>query len=139
MEYKKSDKGYIVHLRRGEEIFSSLLEFVKKEKIKAAWINGLGGVDEVELGFYDLAKKDYIRKTIKEDLELVTMVGNLAYHDQKPMIHLHAVFGDDKFQTFSGHLFSARIAIVGEVFVIPLAIDVMRTFDDHFKLNLIDL
>lgn len=139
MEYKLTKSGYVVHLQRGEEIFSSLLDFARKEKVGSAWINGLGGVDEAELGFYDLAKKDYLRKQLKEELELVQVVGNLAHHDGKPVLHMHATLGDDKFQTYSGHLFSGKISIVGEFFVIPLSIDLKRSFNDFFRLNLIDI
>ena len=50
----------------------------------------------------------YHRKELEEPVELVTLQGNLARHENgSPFTHLHATFSNDDFLTKSGHLFSA--------------------------------
>ena len=51
MEYKKIDSVYAVRLEPGEEIVASLAELCEKEKIMAATVQGIGAVNDVNIGY----------------------------------------------------------------------------------------
>jgi predicted DNA-binding protein with PD1-like motif len=131
--------GYLIRLERGEEVQATLTQFLAAKGLRAGMITGLGGVGDAELGFYDLAHKVYLRKTIPGNLELVSYMGNITQVDGKPFIHAHAVVSGPDFQAYSGHFFSARVTITGEFILRPADWEVSRTVDDYSGLKLMDI
>ena len=51
--------GYILRLEKGELLREKLLQFAEKENIKAAYFFGLGSLENVKIGYYDLSDKKY--------------------------------------------------------------------------------
>jgi predicted DNA-binding protein with PD1-like motif len=89
----------------------------------------------VELGYYHLEHKDYLRKTFSEmDYELISLTGNISLKDGNPYIHVHAALGDNQFRVFGGHLFEAEVAVTAEVSIIPLGKMPVRELDKNIGL-----
>ena len=140
MTYQKVDDGYLVKVFPGEEIVASLLQLAEKEHILGASVTGIGGVKEVEIGYFDLKKNDYVRKKIQENLELVSLLGNFSYIDsKKPFYHLHATLGTRSYKAIAGHLFSAVVSITAEIHLITFSEKIVRSYDPTFRLNLWNL
>ena len=139
MKVMKFNGGYLVRIERGEEITKALTTFLKKKQILAGTVMGLGGIADVELGFYDLSARTYLRKTISGNLELVYYMGNITLVDDEPFIHAHAVVSGADFHAYSGHFFSARVAVTGEFTVHPAGWEVVRSLDDYTGLKLMDI
>ena len=59
MIYSYDGWNYSIVLKKGEELISSLQDFIAETDVKAGWISVIGGATEFELGFYDLEKKTY--------------------------------------------------------------------------------
>ncbi len=82
--------GYVLNIERGEEFLSSLRAFLEKEKINAGYFTGLGAAGELELAYYNLSTKKFERHTIKEDVEILSLVGNVAMLKDETIIHTTA-------------------------------------------------
>ena len=117
MNYKKVNDKIFITIGKDEFINQKLLEVAVKEKIKSGWINGIGAIRDVEIGYYDLNQKKYIKKIFNKHYELISLIGNISLVDNKPFIHTHISFSDTKYKSFGGHLFDARITAAGEFFV----------------------
>ena len=117
MNYKKVNDKIFITIGKDEFINQKLLEVAVKEKIKSGWINGIGAIRDVEIGYYDLNQKKYIKKNFNKHYELISLIGNISLVDNKPFIHTHISFSDTKYKSFGGHLFDARITAAGEFFV----------------------
>ena len=115
----QDDNSTIVVLEKGEKLVESLTQFAQLTQINAASLQGLGALEEVELGYYDLHKKTYKRTTLKGDWELVAMNGNITLKDGMPFVHVHAALGGEDFSLKGGHLFEAVVAVTCEVSLIP--------------------
>lgn len=115
----QDEKSTIVVLEKGEKLVESLTKFAKLTGINAASLQGLGALEEVELGFYDLHQKSYKRTTLKGDWELVAMNGNITLKEGTPFVHVHAALGGEDFSLKGGHLFEAVVAVTCEVSLIP--------------------
>ncbi|MDP2650254.1 MAG: DUF296 domain-containing protein, partial [bacterium] len=89
MQYVKTGEGYILRLMRGEELFTALLAFAKKENVTAGVLNGIGAMADIEVGYYDLETREYSFKKLKEPLEVVSMTGNASLVDGEPFFHIH--------------------------------------------------
>ncbi len=78
MFFDQVPQGYLLRLESGEEIQSSLKHLAKTLQIPGAFFHGIGGVCAVEIGFYQRAQKDYKKLILKQDLEMVSLQGNIA-------------------------------------------------------------
>lgn len=139
MKAREFDGGYLIRLELGEEVAETLEDFLAERKIHAGTAEGLGGVADAELGFYDLPTRTYQRKTIPGNLELVHYGGNITLAEGKPFIHAHAVVSGPDYRPFAGHFFKATVAITGEFVIRPADWKVNRRLDDTLGLKLMDL
>lgn len=118
--YAGDDRALIV-VKKGEKLVQTLTREVTELGLKGGLISGLGALIHVELGYYHLEEKNYLRKTFSEmDYELISLTGNLSLKDGQPYIHVHAALGDNQFRVFGGHLFEAEVAVTAEVSIVPL-------------------
>ena len=122
MKYKIDNNYYYVSLDPGEEINNTLENLAVKESIKAAWINGIGAIRDVEMGYYDIESKTYVRQIFKEDFELTSLIGNISIKDEKLYSHTHITFSDKDFKVYGGHMFKGTISAAGEFIMIICAI-----------------
>ena len=100
---------HIVCLERGEEFHTALKAFCTQHGIGAASMRALGAADEVDLAFYLLDTKEYETTTVHEELEIITITGNIASLDGKVAVHAHGTFGKRDLSTIGGHV--ARMVV----------------------------
>ncbi|MDP3559672.1 MAG: DNA-binding protein, partial [Legionellaceae bacterium] len=116
-----SEGSIVIVLNKGDKLVENLTHLMTQHGVKGGLISGVGALKEVELGYYELENKTYLRKTFQEeDYELLSLNGNITLKDNAPYIHVHAVLGKSNFSTFGGHLFEAVVAVTAEITVIPL-------------------
>lgn len=138
MKCHTSPAGDLLVLVRGEELLSTLAAYAEARGLTSATVqSGVGGADQVVLSFYDLETKNYVDKTFTEPLEILSLQGNLSLVDGKPFWHVHGLFGQKDYQTIGGHVQELRIALTGELFIIPLKAPLVRTYDETTGLKLI--
>ena len=136
MNYKIVDNTMLLSLKRDEYINQSIVSVFEKEKLKFGWVNGIGAIYNIEIGCYDLKTKSYIKKRIRGDHELISMMGNITFLDNKHFIHTHLTVSDEEFKTFGGHLFDAQISATGEFKIDIVDFKIDRKFSDEIGLNL---
>jgi len=139
MQYRKVEAGYFLRLEKGEEILSSIVQFAAKEKIASGAFFGLGAINNFELGYYDLKTRKYEKEKFEEDMEVGNITGNVAALDGKPFVHTHVTVSGKDLKAFTGHLFSAEVALTLELFVFTSAVRIERKMDPVIGLNLLDL
>tara|TARA_B100000945_G_C20411464_1_gene612808 strand:+ start:970 stop:1407 length:438 start_codon:yes stop_codon:yes gene_type:complete len=133
--YKNNNKIYL-SLSKGEFINKSLKKIAKELEIKGAWINGIGAIQDPEIGFYILDSKEYKKKNYFGIYELTSLTGNIAINDGEPIVHTHATFSDINYKVYGGHLFDAQIAVTGEVIIFTSDDSINRNYNDEIGLSL---
>ena len=118
MQYHAIDNGFIVYVEKDEKIMSTLTHFCEEKNIYNAQLSGIGAVKNIEVGAYDIDKKEYIRHLLPDVWELISCHGNIVITDEIPFIHAHVTLSDHELNTKGGHLFEAFGAVVGEFFII---------------------
>ncbi|MFH1439263.1 MAG: DUF296 domain-containing protein [Candidatus Woesearchaeota archaeon] len=150
MKSKKTSNGYLIRLKKGEEIISALTDFCEENFISGASIKGIGGISECEIAYFSIKKCAYIPQNIKpnekgEIFELLNLQGNITLLDSKVFVHAHIIIGDKDMKTFGGHLFKAIINPTCEIFLEEVKDEdgnrmmLNRKKDKETGLNLIDL
>ena len=138
MELKRvSTSSFLLRFKIGEELVQGLLNFAKKKKLKSAWLSGLGGFQVCTLGFYDLKRKTYRKKNVK-NVELTSLTGNISFLKGKYALHTHVTVSDKTFRAFGGHLFKGIVSGTCEIFVKEIP-KLNRKFDKKTGLNLLEL
>lgn len=133
----ESDSQFVLRIIRGEELVEEVLSFCNEKRIDAAWISGLGACDKTELSYYDLEKKEYLKKVIDEECELLNLTGNIAFVDGERMMHAHVTLGRPDYSTIGGHLHSMQISATGEVHITKLDAKFERKLDEETGLMLL--
>jgi len=131
------DNQYVFNLARGEELFETLLSWCKENNIAGATLTGLGAADELELAYYHLPTQTYERHQINEEVEILSLNGNLGTLKGEKMLHIHGVFGKRDLSTFGGHLFKLRVSGACEIHLTVLPTSLNRSFDEKTGLNLL--
>lgn len=139
MQYRKVENGYFLRLEKGEEVVSSIAQFAANEKISSGAFFGLGAINNFDLGYYDLEKRKYEKAHFVEDMEVGNITGNIASLDGKPFVHTHVTVSGKDLKAFTGHLFSAEVALTLEIFVFAFSAKVERKMNPEIGLNLLDL
>ena len=102
MQTTKDRNKYYISLDRDEYVNESLLNISNKENIKSGWINGVGAIYDIEVGYFDVEKKDYVRKKFPGDYELLSLLGNISIKEESKFVHTHITFSDIDFNVFGG-------------------------------------
>ncbi|MAJ43951.1 MAG: DNA-binding protein [Candidatus Marinimicrobia bacterium] len=136
MKYRLDNNQYFVSLDPGDEINKSFENLAKIENIKSAWINGIGALTNMEMGYYDIESKSYIRKKYTEDYELTSLNGNITIKDGEVYSHTHITFSDKNFNVFGGHLFNGIISAAGEFIVTAGFNSLLRKYNNKIGLAL---
>ncbi len=139
MKQKKFGNYFVLRIEKGEDIIEALKRFASETKIFSAFFFGLGVGQDLELGFFDAAKKDYRRKKFNGEYEFTSLSGNISRFTEEPAIHCHVTITDQEFHAVGGHLFSAVIPATCEVIILPLDEPLIRFEDDQTGLRLLKL
>jgi hypothetical protein len=132
--------NWLVRLDRGELMIKELTQFVKDQKIGAAWLSILGAAEWAELGFYDLKNKSFVWKKLDFELEITALQGNLAWEGEEPILHIHGSFSDKNMQGYGGHVKELEVGGTCEILIHHWSKDKLtRSFDADTGLKLLDL
>ena len=139
MEYRKFPQGYVLRLDPGEEIVSSLTHLVADENIQLASVSAIGAANDVTIGIFNTAEKQYYSQRYQGDYEISALVGSVTRKEGEPYLHLHITIGNPVTgQVHAGHLTSAVISATLELFLQVWDGQVGRKFSDQVGLNLFE-
>lgn len=136
---ESGQKTFGVVFDTGDEVVSGLLTFAKQKSLAASHFKAIGAFSDVTFGFFDLGAKDYQKLRINEQVEVLSLIGNIALHKGGPKVHAHVVVGKADGTAHGGHLLEAHVRPTLEVFVVESPARLVRKIDDETGLPLIDL
>jgi predicted DNA-binding protein with PD1-like motif len=130
-------RTYAVILATGDEVMSSLKDFATRETITAAQISAIGALSDVTLAYFDWDKKKYQKIPVCEQVEVASLLGDIAEADGKPALHLHIVIGKRDGTAMAGHLDEAHVRPTLEVIVTESPAHLHKHHDPESGLALI--
>lgn len=136
MEFRKFDNKYVLRLEKGEEIVETLKNFCSNQQIKLGQVNGIGAVNKVTTGLFDIDAKEYHSADLTGNFEITNLTGNVSTMNEETYLHLHINVADAEHKTYGGHLNSATISATGEIIIDVIDGEVGREFSEDIGLNL---
>ena len=133
----EAPKTYALIFDTGDDPVETLTAFARERNLSAAHFTGLGAFQEVELGYFEWDRKDYRRIGVREQVEVVSLTGDVARKDGAPVVHAHVVLGKRAGSALGGHLRSARVRPTLEVVLTESPEHLRREMDEATGLPLI--
>ena len=134
----EAEKTFALIFDKGDEVTATLLDFAKANKLSASHFTGIGAFRDCALGFFERESKDYRRIPIREQVEVVSLTGNIVLtKDGEYRLHAHVVVGKDDGRAYAGHLMEAHIWPTLELVLIESPGYLSRRIDPETDLPLI--
>lgn len=145
MRYKllhqsSGQRTHAVVLETDDEVMACLKRFIADENISAAQLTAIGALSKVVLLYFDWDKKDYLRIPIADQVEVASMIGDVAEDPSgQPALHIHLVVGKRDGTAMAGHLGEAHVRPTLEVIVTETPAHLRKKKDPESGLALIQL
>ncbi len=131
--------SYMIRLEKGEDILDSLRRFAGTKRIRAAVFEGIGSLNKAKLGHYDFVTKEYKFEIFQDDLEILTLSGNISTMNRTPLPHAHVTLGRRDFSVIGGHLDEGSAANMVEIALRQLPGRLVKAKDEKIGLNVLQL
>jgi uncharacterized protein len=123
----------------GDEVVEQLSGWCRSEGITAARLTGVGAFSEVTVAWFDWEAREYRDIPINEQVELLSIVGDVAEQDGEPALHAHVVLGTREGLARGGHLRRGRVRPTLELVLDEVPAHLRKRPDAESGLALIDL
>jgi hypothetical protein len=135
----EGQKTFLLVLAPGDEAFSIITDFARREGIGAASLTALGAFERATVAWFDIETKEYVKIPVAEQVEVLSLVGDIAVDDKgKPSLHAHVVLGLRDGSVKGGHLFEAIVRPTLEVTVTESPAHLRRKKRPELGIALID-
>lgn len=126
---ERDEKTYVVALDAGEEVVASLMAFAKAHDLGTSHISAVGAFSEVLLGFWDVERNHYRRIPVKEQVEVLSLMGDILVDDDEPSVNANVVVGNRDGHAFGGHLVEGYVRPGLEVIIVESSSHLHRIID----------
>lgn len=131
------ERTFALILDTGDEIVSCLERFAVEADLSASQLTAIGALHDVTLGYFDWDRKNYRPHRYAEQLEVLSLVGDIAMDGEAPKVHAHIVLGRGDFSTVGGHLLRGIVRPTLEIIVTDAPAHLRRVHDRESGLALI--
>ena len=132
-------KTFAVILESGEEVMQKIMEFAKAQKISASQFTAIGAFSETIVGFFDFSIKDYKKIPFKQQMEVLTLNGDITLFKGEYKNHAHVVLGKEDGRAHGGHLLKATVHPTLELILNESPAYLSREMDKESGLALIKI
>ena len=139
MKFKTLDQGwFILIFDKGDEFIEALTSFAREKKFGGSHFTAIGAFRDVMLGYFDRKMREYKQIPIVEQVEVLSLVGDIALKDNSPQVHAHVVLGKADGSAHGGHVLEAHVWPTLEVILTESPKHLHRKIDPETGLALID-
>lgn len=130
---------YAMVFDTGDEVMETLRTFASEHCLKASRFTAIGAFSKAELGFFDFGIKDYKKIPVNEQVEVLSLTGDVALYGNESKLHVHVVLGKSDGAAIGGHLLSATVHPTLEVILEEAPGYLQRRIDKATGLPLIEI
>jgi len=117
-------------LRTGDDALKAITEFAGQKSIEGGTFSAIGAFETSTIAYWNRDTKEYEPIEVPEQVEVLTMTGNVAMAGNDRRLHAHVILGRRDGSTIGGHLMKATVHPTLEVFIVDLGMRLMRSRDD---------
>ena len=135
---QKQPQTYVLVFETGDEIANALKQFANEQELTGSSFKAIGALSDVKLGWFNWETKKYeTAAEIKEQVEVLSLIGDITLHDGKPEVHAHIVVGKKDGTAHGGHLQQAHVRPTLELVLTESSETLRKKYDPESGLALI--
>lgn len=116
-----------------------LSQFARGERLGGSQFTAIGAFSRATLGYFHWETKEYEKIAVDEQVEVLSLVGDIALKDGEPQVHAHVVLGKRDGTAHGGHLLHAEVRPTLEVIITESPAHLQKKHDDKTGLALIHI
>lgn len=114
---ERPERTFALILESGDEVVACLEQFATEQHLTASRLTAIGAFCDVTLGYFEWDRKQYHSHRFAEQVEVLSLIGDIALDGERPKVHAHVVLGRSDCSTIGGHLLRARVRPTLEILV----------------------
>lgn len=132
-------ESFVVVFDKGDRVVAGLTDLAREKEWGASQLTAIGGFSQATLGYFDRDRKQYSKIPVEEQVEVLSLVGDLVLEGGEPKLHAHVVLGRPDGSTVGGHLLEGEVWPTLEVILTEAPASLRKRLDPETGLALIDL
>lgn len=132
-------RTFVLIFDSGDEAMAGLKTFASEHDLSAAHFTAIGAFRDAVVAWFDYDRREYKRISVREQVEVLALTGDVAEKDGKPAVHAHVVLGKSDASACGGHLVEAHVRPTLELVLTESPAHLRKTVHDPSGLPLIDL
>jgi predicted DNA-binding protein with PD1-like motif len=109
-QVSQTPKTFVLIFQTGDEILTELKRFASEQKLAGSSFKAIGALSRAKVGWFNWETKKYeIAAELNEQVELLSLIGDIAIADGKPQVHAHMIVGRRDGTAHGGHLMEAIV------------------------------
>jgi predicted DNA-binding protein with PD1-like motif len=138
VELRDGDRRIVVvAVDKGQDAVTMVTEAAARHGMRGARVTAVGGFASAEVGYFDREKRDYLRIPVREQVEVLSLLGDIADNQGQPALHVHAVLGRRDGSAVGGHLLRGEVWPTLEVIISEVGASLAKRVDPETGLALI--
>ena len=82
-----AERTFVVVFDKGDEVVEGLTAFAGRESLRASQVTAIGALSDVTLGYFDRESRRYHKIPLREQVEVLSLLGVVALDGEKPKLH----------------------------------------------------
>ena len=130
-------RHFILVFDKEDDVLPALRAFAQEHGVRGASFVALGAFRTATVAYWNPATKEYEHIAVDEQVEVLSLVGNIGADGAETKIHAHATLGRRDGSTIGGHLIAATVFPTLEMTVVVYDQTIVRGTDEPTGLSLI--
>jgi hypothetical protein len=131
-------RTFVLVLQTGDETMDALASLARQHHLRATHFTAIGAFSRVVVAYFDWETKQYRKMPISEQVEVLSLVGDITLENGTPKVHAHVVLGKADATAHGGHLVEGIVRPTLEIVLTETPAYLRRRFDPQSGLALID-
>jgi predicted DNA-binding protein with PD1-like motif len=131
-------RTFVLVCQTGDEAMKALSAFAAEQGLGGSHFTAIGAFSEAVVAYFDWPSKQYRRISIPEQVEVLSLVGDVAIENGEPKVHAHVVLGKADATAHGGHLIEGHVRPTLEVLITETPRHLQRRLDPASGLALIN-
>jgi predicted DNA-binding protein with PD1-like motif len=131
-------RTFVLVCETGDDAMKALASFAAEHDLGGSHFTAIGAFSRTVVAYFDWPSKQYRRVSIDEQVEVLSLVGDVTVENHEPKVHAHVVLGKADATAHGGHLIEGLVRPTLEVVITETPRHLQRRVDPGSGLALID-
>lgn len=135
---KEHPQTWVLVFETGDEVLGELKKFAVDQSLTGSSFTAIGALRDATVAWLNWDTKEYeTAASFNEQVEVLSLLGDIACYEGKPAVHAHAVLGRRDGTAHGGHLMKAHVRPTLELVLSEWPQHLRKRFDPDSEIPLI--